>query len=369
MALKAECIKDTENCGNRECGSKLMKFLLAAIPLSLILKIVGIGGVPIFIASCAAIIPLAGILGSATEEISVFTGPKIGGLLNATMGNIPELFIGIFSVKAGLFSLVKASVIGSISGNMLLVLGVSILVGGTKYKFQSFDKMIARTNFGLMFLALIGFIIPAAYKYLNAGSGAGLMGLSLGTAIVLLVIYLMGLFFSLYTHRNIFVKSEEGTEESERQWGLKKAIIYLIIAAAVLGFEAEILVDSIQSLKVIYGIPETFLGIVIVPVIGNIAEYTSSVLMAMKDKINISVEIAIGSSMQMALFVMPVLVLFSFIAGTPMNYAFTSFELVTAACSIGLSLYIFQDGRTNWLEGMELISAYIIMALAYFFMA
>lgn len=362
------------------CGQKLMKglkknnksilimTLFIAIPMSIILNVTNTKGLLLFIASCLSIIPLAGILGDATEQISVITGPKVGGLLNATMGNIPELFIGFFSVRAGLFSLVKASIAGSIIGNMLLVLGLSILFGGVKYKLQSFDKMIARTNFGMLFLALIGFIIPAAFKYFSAKNSTGIFSLSLGIAMVLLVIYLLGLFFSFYTHKNLFVKSEDEIFSEEHKWGIKKPIFYLALSTIVIAYESGLLVNSLESIRDLYHIPEIFLGIVVVPIIGNIAEYSSAMMMALKDRINLSIEIAVGSGMQMALFVVPILILVSFIIGNPMDLIFSTIELITITCSIGLSLYIFQDGKTNWLEGVELLSAYVIMALAYLFM-
>lgn len=342
--------------------------LLAAIPVSLVLDALNASGIILFLVSCLAVIPLASLLGDSAEEVSSYAGPKLGGLITATTGNIPELCIGIFSIKAGMFELVKTGIVGSIAGNMLLVLGMSILAGGMKYKFQSFDRIIARTNFGLLFLALVGFIIPAAYKYLGSGSSEGLTYLSVSVSAVLLVIYILGLVFSFWTHRNLFIKSEDDISEKSGSIGIKKSMFILAAAAAGTAYEANLLVRSIESVKTVYGIPEAFLGIVIVPVIGNIAEYTSSVMMAMKDKINISIEIAIGSSMQMAMFVAPCLALLSFFGWNAVPLVLNSFELVTVACSIGLSLYIFQDGRTNWLEGVELVSAYVIVALAYFFM-
>lgn len=366
--VKMGIIEKLAACTADRSTGKYLMFLLAAIPLSIIFHIVKANELFLFAASCISVIPLAGILGTATEQIASVIGPKAGGLLSATTGNVPELFIGIFAIRAGMFSLVKASVVGSITGNMLLVLGASILSGGLKYKFQSFDKLIARTNFGLLFLALIGFIIPAAYEYLEVSSPKGIMSLSLGISIVFLLIYILGLFFSFYTHKNIFLKSENGVSRNESKWGIKRSILYMALASAALAYEAGLIVDSIQFMKTTYNIPEIFLGIIIIPVIGNIAEYTSAILMAVRNRINLSIEIAIGSSMQMALFVVPLLVLISFIIGTPMNYVFSLFELITITCSIGLSLYIFQDGKTNWLEGVELLSAYVILALAFFFM-
>lgn len=363
---------------NIECRQKLVSFLngpglkkhliplASAIPVSILLDIANASGIFIFLTSCISIICLAGIIGDATEQISINMGPRAGGLLNATMGNMPELFIGIFSVRAGMFSLVKASIVGSITGNMLLVLGFSILFGGMRYKFQSFDKLIARTNFGLLFLALIGFIIPTAYKELGSSTEGGVTALSLGVSIVFLIIYMLGLLFSFYTHRNVFIKSEDGVIGDERRWSTGKSVMYLILAGSALIYESGLLVISIESIKQLYGIPEVFLGIVVIPIIGNISEYTSAILMAIKNRINLSLEIAIGSGMQMALFVAPILIIVSLAAGRPMDYVFSLFELTTVACSIGLSLFIFGDGKTNWLEGVELLSAYVIVALAYF---
>lgn len=366
--LKLGCIQRLKLQLAQKDKKKLLIILLFALPLSIILDWTNNRGFFLFIVSCLSIIPLAGILGGATEQVSIIIGPKAGGLLNATMGNIPELFICFFAVKAGLFSMVKASVAGSIIGNMLLVLGLCILFGGVRYKFQSFDKMTARINFGMLFLALIGLIIPAAFKYLTKNNDKGILSLSFGIALVFLIIYLLGLFFSFYTHRNVFIKSETSTTLEQSKGSIKKSIICLILVTAAIAYESNILVSSIEIISGLYNISETFLGIVVIPIIGNIAEYSSAMMMAMKDKINLSIEIAVGSGMQMALFVTPILILTSFFMGSPMNYVFSTLELITITCSIGLSLYIFQDGKTNWLEGVELLSAYTIMALAYLFM-
>lgn len=345
-----------------------MLLLLSAIPVSVMFDFLGVSGIALFISSCVAVIPLASLLGDSAAEVSSGAGPKVGGLITATTGNIPELCIGIFSIREGMLDLVKSGIVGSIAGNMLLVLGVSIFAGGMRYKLQSFDRTIARENFGMLFLALVGFIIPASYKYLGSGSSQGLMNLSVSVSAVLLAIYILGLAFSIRTRRNLFLKSEDGVSERTAGVGVKKWAFILAAAAAGTAYEANLLVRSIRSVNISYGIPEAFLGIIIVPAIGNIAEYTSSVMMAVRDRINTSLEIAIGSSMQMAMFVAPCLAIVGFIAGNDIPLVLGGFELVTVACSIGLSLYIFQDGRTNWLEGVELVSAYVIVALAYFFM-
>lgn len=361
--------KDTSKTflSNISRNLKLQNILLLFVPVSFIIDLSGGSRLFLFAATCLSVIPLAGMLGDITEQISLVTGPKAGGLLNATTGNIPELFIGIFSIRAGMFSLVKASIVGSICGNMLLVLGFSIFFGGLKFKSQSFDKAVARTNFGMLFLALIGFIIPTAYGLLDSGASSNIYGLSFGISIILIAIYLIGLFYSLHTGRNVFIKSEDGKQIEKAKWKIQRSLLYLILCSGILAYESGLLVDSIESIKNVYSISEVFLGIVVIPIIGNIAEYTSAVMMAMKNKVNLSIEIAVGSGMQMALFVAPVLILLSTFWGLKMGLTFSLFQIITVTCSIGLSLYIFQDGKTNWLEGVELLSAYIIVALAYFF--
>jgi Ca2+:H+ antiporter len=352
---------------------KYLRFLLVFIPISFILTKTQPGSIILFCSICLSIIPLAALIGDATEQITIYTGSKIGGLVNATMGNIPELFIGFFAVRAGLYNLVIASMAGSIISNILLVLGMSILLGGLKQKYQTFDKNIARSNFLLLFFTAMSVVIPFAlqyvlYKEIDGKVKAGLTAISLVIAVMLFIIYISGLFFSLVTHRNVFIKHEEHEEEAEKaKWSLLFSVIALAVTSVLVAVESEMLVSVTESMIKNYGAPEVFLGIIILPILGNVAEHASAIMMAVRNKVDVSVEIAIGSSIQIALFVVPVLILISFILGNPIIYVYDAFELVAILISIALSLYIFQDGKTNWLEGLVLMSSYILLGVAFYF--
>lgn len=351
---------------------KYLNLLLFFVPLTIIARLMHFNEGFIFLMACLSIVPLAVIIGDATEQISIYTGPKIGGLLNATMGNVPELLIGLFAVKAGMYNLVLASMAGSIMGNIMLVLGFSIFLGGLKFKFQTFNKSIARSNFTLLFFAAISILIPFAFRYAllgNPNAGKGLTVISFGIAIILLLIYILGLVFSLVTHRSFFTHHDQHEEEEEEQakWSLPVSIIVLAVATFFVAIESEMLVATVEHAVTDFGLPEVFIGIILIPILGNIAEHASAVIMAVKNKVDISVEIAVGSSMQIALFVAPLLVVTSFILGNPMTYVYNFFEVVAMLIGIGMSLYVFQDGKTNWLEGVQLIGCYAILGLAFFF--
>jgi len=351
---------------------KYLNILLIFVPATIIAKLMHVDDGIIFFIACLSIVPLAVIIGDATEQVSLFAGPKIGGLLNATMGNVPELLIGIFAVKAGLYSLVLASMAGSIMGNILLVLGFSIFLGGMKFKVQKFSRTIARSNFTLLFFAAMSIVIPFAFNYAVKGqvnAEQSINDFSLGIAIIMITTYILGLVYSLITHKNVFTHHEQHTDEVEEpKWSLRKSIIILAGATFLVAIQSETLVATVESTVVQFGLPEVFIGIILIPIISNIAEHASAMIMAINNKVDISVEIAIGSSMQIALFVAPVLVISSFIIGRPMPYVYNMFQVVSVLVSIGMSLYVFQDGKTHWLEGVQLIGCYIILGMAFFFL-
>jgi Ca2+:H+ antiporter len=352
---------------------RYLNLLLIFIPITFIAGLMGMSQGFIFFFACFSIVPLAVIIGDATEQIALYTGPKIGGLLNATMGNVPELLIGIFAVKAGLYNLVLASMAGSIMGNILLVLGFSIFLGGLKFKFQSFSKSIARSNFTLLFFAAMSIIIPFAFNYAvrgHANASESINSLSLGIAVMMIVIYILGLIYSLVTHRNVFIKHEEhgGEDEEKPKWSLKKSVLILAGATFFVALQSETLVATVEHTVKQFGLPEVFIGIILIPILGNVAEHASAMIMAVNNKVDISIEIAVGSSMQIALFVAPILVILSFILGNPMPYVYSMFQVVSILIGIGMSIYVFQDGKTNWLEGVQLIGCYFILAMAFFFL-
>jgi Ca2+:H+ antiporter len=349
---------------------RYLHLLLLFIPITLAGRYLNVGDAWIFWAACLAIIPLAVLIGDATEQIAAYNGPKIGGLLNATMGNIPELFIGFFAVKAGLYGLVLASMAGSIIGNIMLVLGLSILTGGLRYSFQTFDRNIARSHFSLLCFAGVSLVVPLAFQITNDGDPnleRGLTVISFTMSLLLLLIYVLGLVFSFVTHRNLFLQHQSARNGTEPTWGFLNAVIILAVAAALTALESEMLVATVEGTVKEIGLPEAFIGVVIIPLIGNVAEHASAILMALKNKVDISLEIAVGSSMQIAMFVAPVLVLVSFAGGQPLLYVYDSFEVVAVLTGIFIALFVFQDGKTYWLEGALLVFCYVVFAVAFFY--
>lgn len=351
---------------------KYLRFFLIFIPISILLHLLDGNEGLVFFTACLSVVPLSAVISNATEQLSLYTGSKIGGLLNATMGNIPELLIGLFAVRAGYFNLVLASMAGSIIGNMLLVLGFSALLGGFKHQFQYFNKNTARSNFTLLFFAALSVIIPFTLKHAldtKMDANTALASVSFSIAVAMLVIYISGLIFSLITHRNVFIKQKEENLPSEKpRWKLWVSVTLLAVTAFFIALESEMIVDGIDHVIANYGLSEVFIGIILIPLIGNVAEHASAIIMAIKNKVDICVEIAVGSSIQIALFVAPLLILVSFFSGKPIIYVYDLFMVVAMLSAIGLSLYIFSDGKTNWLEGLVLISCYSVLGVAFFFL-
>jgi len=342
---------------------KFLNLLLLAIPISIFLKLSDYSPVLLFVAAGLSIIPLAGYMGKATEEIAIYVGPRVGGLLNATFGNAAELIITIFALKAGLVEVVKASITGSIIGNLLLVLGLSMLLGGFKYKTQKFNRAAAGMHTSMLLMAVTGLIIPAVF--LNTHTNPAAEPLSLGVAAVLMLVYLLSLVFSLHTHKDVFRPSQEHSETPK--WSKLKALLVLLIATLFVVLESEFLVAGIDPVVKTLGVSELFIGVIVIPIIGNAAEHSTSVMMALKNKMEISLEIAIGSSTQIALFVAPLLVFLGYFMGRPLDLIFTSYELIVIIMATVITAMINLDGRSNWLEGAQLLSAYAIMAIAFLF--
>lgn len=318
-----------------------------------------------FILAALAIVPLAGLMGEATEEIAFYTGPRIGGFLNATFGNATELIISFFALKAGLFDVVKASIAGSVLGNILMVLGLSMLAGGIKYKTQTFNKQSIEVSSSMLLFAVIGLTVPAIFTYTLPQEllNTQYEGLSVIVAVVMFGIYLLSLYFSFYTHKDIYhVKHEE---EGEAKWSLKKAIMVLVGATVLIGVESEFFVSAVEPMTQAVGLSEFFVGIILVPIIGNAAEHSTAVVMAMKNKMDVAVEIALGSSLQIILFVTPILIFLSLLF-TPMSIVFNLFELVALIAAVLIANRVSSDGESNWLEGVQLLAVYLIMAVAFF---
>jgi len=342
---------------------RFLNLLLLAIPVSIFLKLSDYSPVLLFVAAGLSIIPLAGYMGKATEEIAIYVGPRVGGLLNATFGNAAELIITIFALRAGLYEVVKASITGSIIGNLLLVLGLSMLLGGFKYKTQKFNRAAAGMHTSMLLMAVTGLIIPAVFLQTHENPAAE--PLSLGVAAVLMLVYILSLIFSLHTHKDVFRPSQEHPETPN--WSRLKALLILLVATILVVLESEFLVAGIEPVVKTLGISELFIGVIVIPIIGNAAEHSTSVIMALKNKMEISLEIAIGSSTQIALFVAPLLVFLGYFIGQPLDLIFTGYELVVIIMATVITAMISMDGRSNWLEGAQLLSAYAIMAFAFLF--
>jgi Ca2+:H+ antiporter len=360
--------------------------LVPFIPLAVVLEVVHADPVIVFFASALGVIPTAALMGRATEELAERAGPGIGGLLNVTFGNAPELIIALFALNAGLHEVVKASIIGSIMGNALLVLGAAAFVGGLRRERQSFDATAAVTQSSMLLLASVALVMPAVFELVE---GVGLPGpdeerinydgtveqLSYAVAIVLIGTYIAGLFFSLKTHRDLFNPAAHTDDDPNpiehgdaEPWTVRKSVIMLAIAGMAVGVMSEILVGSITEASETVGLSEFFIGVIVVAIVGNAAEHWVAVLVAWKDKMDLAVNIAIGSAAQIALFVAPVLVLCSlFIGPHPMALVFNGFELAGVLMAIIIAAHVTNEGETTWFEGLQLLAVYAVLGITFFF--
>lgn len=319
-----------------------------------------------FIKFCTAalgIVILAAWLGKSTESVAHYAGDRIGGFLNATFGNAAELIIAFFLVKEGFFDMVKASITGAIIGNMLLVLGLSVLLGGLKFKEQTFNGRLAGHNSSLMMLALVALFIPAVF--MQGLELPKINTLSVVIAVILIIAYILWLIFSMMTHKEFL--SDIEPHESEAAWGKGVSIIMLIASTVCVAIVSEWLVHSVEVVSHDLGWSELFVGAFVIAIIGNAAEHSAALMLALKGRIGAAVEIAIGSSLQIALFVAPTLVLLSLLLGKTMNIVFTTFELAAIAVSTFITISISRDGATNWYEGVLLLGVYVILGTAFFF--
>ena len=344
---------------------KYLKYLLLFIPLTVIGLIFKWNATFMFFFTCLSIVPLAGYLGMATEEIAVYTGPKFGGFLNATFGNATELIIGIFALKAGLFDVVKASLAGSVLGNILLVLGCSIFIGGLKNKELKFDAQQGHFTATMLLIAVVGLAVPAVFTYSIPEKliSSKYESFSVIVSVILLSLYVVGLVYSFKTQADLY--GVEHADDIDSKWSLPVSIIILAVATVLIAFESEVLVNNIEPMTKAVGIPEVFVGLILIPIVGNVAEHTTAVIMALKNKMDITLEIAVGSSLQIAMFVIPVMVLLSLIF-TPMSIIFKPIELFIFGVSVLIANQIVSSGKTNWVEGLKLMSVYIIAAVGFF---
>lgn len=347
---------------------KPLHYLLIAFPLAVLGSLLHWNPLFNFLVACVGLIPLAELIGEATEALAVVTGPKIGGLLNATLGNAAELIIAIVAIRAGLLDLVKASITGSILGNLLLVMGASLLFGGLRHGRQRFNREHAATNATLLVISVVALTVPSIFNHSLAGESLPVLTteyISLGVAVVMIVLYALGLLYSLRVQNSPLTAGH--SPAAAPHWSVRTSLIVLAVVTAAVVWLSEILVESVEPVTQAFGLSEFFLGIILIPIIGNVAEHLVAVEVAIKNQMELSLEIALGSSLQIALFVAPVLVFVSLLFGQYLNLIFNQFELLALIAAVVISALVASDGETNWLEGALLLGVYLILAVAFFF--
>jgi Ca2+:H+ antiporter len=355
-------------------------FLVPFIPIAVALELTHASASIIFTASALGVIPTAALMGRATEELAARSGPGIGGLLNVTFGNAPELIIAFFALREGLHEVVKASLVGSILGNILLVMGAAMLVGGVRRERQRFDATAAQAQSLMLLLASVALVMPAVFELVIGGSlplptdrndrfPSDLETMSALVACVLLASYAAGLLFSLKTHRDLFNPAHGADDHIGAEvWSVRKSVIALALAGVAVGVMSEILVGSIEEASEGIGLSPFFVAVIVVAIVGNAAEHWVAVYFAWKDKMDLSVNIAIGSSAQIALFVAPVLVLLSFVIGPfPMPLVFNGLELAALFLAIIIANQVTHEGESTWFEGVQLLSVYVVLGVVFFF--
>jgi Ca2+:H+ antiporter len=343
--------------------------LLVFVPISILGHFLAWSPLVVFVTACLAVLPLAAWMGRATEEIAVVVGPSLGGLLNATFGNATELIIALVALQAGQIEVVKASLTGSIIGNLLLVLGFSMFLGGLRFTEQVFQSTVARMNASSMNLAVTAMLLPTAVHVTSSGVQTGvLQRLSVSVAIVLILVYALTLLFSMKTHAYLYdVGVAEEEDHGDQRPNVRFWIGVLVAVTVLVGVESELLVGALEEATKELGFTKLFTGIILLPIIGNAAEHATAVVVAMKNKMDLAVAVAMGSSLQIALFVAPVLVLAGWVMGKPMDLDFNPFEVVAVAVAVLTANSVSSDGRSNWLEGVLLLATYLVLGLAFFF--
>jgi Ca2+:H+ antiporter len=346
-----------------------LDLLLIFVPVTIGLAFVQADHLGVFISAAVAIIPLAGLLGRATEHLTAHVGAGVGGLLNASLGNAAELIIALVALRNGLHDVVKASLTGSIIGNILLVLGASMLAGGLKYERQKFNQTAAGMGASLLLLSAVGLIIPALFHLTAADRGAAVeRELSLEISVVLFSIYVMSLVFSLRTHRHVYRGEEHTSQSGEKLWTRTRAIAVLVVVTLLVALMSELLVGALEQAAHTLGLTQIFVGVILVALVGNAAEHSTAVMVAMKNKMDLALGIAVGSSLQIALLVAPVLVFCSYLFGTPLDLIFTPFEVAAVTVSVLIVGFVSMDGESHWMEGVMLVGVYTMLAIAFYFL-
>ncbi|EGV64367.1 Vacuolar calcium ion transporter [Yamadazyma tenuis] len=377
--------------------SSPVNYLLVFVPLGILAGNLGWSSNAIFWINFFAIVPLASILAFATEELAEHTGESIGGLLNATLGNAVELIVSIIALKDNQIRIVQASMLGSLLSNMLLVLGMCFIAGGITRVQQTFNQTVAQTMSSLMALATSGLMIPAAFhatlpapdkqhEFPAPGSSDELIiSLSRGVSVILLLLYVMYLVFQLKTHRSLFEDqggvhdADDGiittamppdssaTKPADRRLSISESLVVLLLSTVLVSICADFLVGSIDDIVETTGLSKTFIGLIVIPIVGNAAEHVTAIIVAMKDKMDLAIGVALGSSLQIAIFVTPSMVLLGWVFDVPMSLYFSTFETIILFVSMFISNLVILDGESNWLEGAMLVSTYLIVALAFFY--
>ena len=347
-----------------------LNVLLIFVPVPIIGHWLGLSSPIVFVTAALAIIPLANLMGRATEFLAERVGVGLGGLVNSTFGNACELIIGIAALQAGLIDVVEASITGSIIGNVLLVLGASTLAGGLKYEKQTFNRTAATTSATLLALAAISLTVPTVFHYTAHGAQVNATKLALAISCVLFITYILGLVFSLKTHRGLYsceADDEVDTALGIKSWSIQKSLVILLVSAVLVAVLSEDLVHAISETAQALHVSNVFIGVILVAIIGNAAEHSTAVLMAMRNKMDLAINIALGSGTQIALFVAPILVFVSFWLGTPMDLCFTELEVLSIVVSVIILSFVAADGECNWLEGVQLLAVYVILGAAFYF--
>ena len=368
---------------------RLIHGLALLVPVAGWLDWIGAGPVPVFIVSCLAILPLAGLMGEATEQLAERSGPGLGGLLNATFGNAAELIIGFMALRAGETAIVKASITGSILGNLLMVLGLAMLVGGWRRQELTFNRLAAESAGGTMLLAVVALVLPAIYAQVTEHSSpAHIESLSLDISFVLIATYAASLVFQFRTHRGLVAPAatpaagggRRDEDDDDRElvdsvtggsppaWTVTRSLVTLFVAAAAIGVVSEFLVGAVDEAGAELGLSKVFMGVIVIAVVGNAAEHSTAILVARKGQMDLALGIAMGSAMQIALFVAPVLVIAGHLIGHPMGLEFTVLEVSAVMLSVMTVSYLVLDGRTNWFEGVQLLAIYAILAMTFYFL-
>jgi Ca2+:H+ antiporter len=340
-----------------------LKWLLAFLPVAFVAGYVHLE-VLAFVSAALAIVPLAALIGEATDQFAIRTGPKLGGLLNATLGNLTEMVVGVLLIINSDFEVVRASLIGSIVGNLLLVLGLSLLLGGARRSEQTFNRQAAGVHSASLLLAVAALVTPAIIGATRSVSETNAHLLSGGVAAVLIVLYLSALVFTQFTHSHLFGGP---TPTEVPAWSMRRALVVLAVSAVLVGLASEVLVSSLRPALDVLHLSPLFVGLIVIPVVGNAAEHASAVVFAVRNKVDLTLEIAIGSSAQVALFIAPALVFISLLMGHPMDFVFSGFEIAAVALATLIVAVISLDGRSNWLEGAQLLGVYLILAVGALF--